>query len=425
MSADDDKSAPVISTAVAIGLVLVSILSAIAYFALQAYAPDFREGDDAAAHALSKSAIGFAGLRVLLEADGVPNRISRGEEHERWRGRSLLILTPPGFTDAKEIKSHAELPFPPPAGQGAAPRPLVSSTVLIVLPKWFPLADPASYGRVLKGERFPREALEGMLGDLSKTTRIARRPKSASPGLATEDSVLAPLPAPLAAIDSLQTISGPDWEPMIEAGKGEALLARLKGKEIYVLADPDVMNTQGLDDLPTAALALAIVKRLRDDRSPVVFDVTLNGLGREPSLLRAMFSPPFLGATLCAILAALLIGFHGAVRFGAPQRAKEAYARGKAALVSNAAELIRMLHREPRMAARYAQTTRNLTIRALGVRRKLDADEAEALFKALESEGGPAYAALLAEANQVNSRAGLVALARKFYDWRQGMLHAR
>src|SRR6201999_1012780 len=106
------------------------------------------------------------------------------------------------------------------------------------------------------------------------------------------------------------------------------------------------------------------------------------GLGEEPSLLRAMFSPPFLGATLCAILAALLIGFHGAVRFGAPQRAKEAYARGKTALVGNAAELIRMLHREPRMASRYAQTTRNLPVRALGVRRKLEADEAEALFKA-------------------------------------------
>ena len=101
-----------------------------------------------------------------------------------------------------------------------------------------------------------------------------------------------------------------------------------------------------------------------------------------------------------------------------------AFARGKTALVNNAADMIRMLHREPRMAARYAQTTRNLALRALGVRRPLDADDSEALFKDLERQDQLSYSALMQETQLVTSRAALVTLARRFYEWRQGMFHA-
>ncbi len=73
------KAAPVISSAVAVGLVIVSVLSLIAFFALSAYTPDIRD-DSGEAHALSKSAIGFAGLRVLLNAPVRPTR-STAEPH--------------------------------------------------------------------------------------------------------------------------------------------------------------------------------------------------------------------------------------------------------------------------------------------------------------------------------------------------------
>jgi len=177
-----------------------------------------------------------------------------------------------------------------------------------------------------------------------------------------------------------------------------------------------------LADLPTAALALSIVEQLRPTDGTVVFDVTLNGIHTTPSLLRKVFEPPFLGATLCAILAALLMGFHATVRFGTPQAPPPAYARGKAALVSNAADMIRMLKREPRMAQRYAQTTRGLVLRALGVRRSMDASEADALFQNFgESRNWPE---LQREAGQVSNRAQLVGLAQKFYEWRRGIFHA-
>jgi hypothetical protein len=194
---------------------------------------------------------------------------------------------------------------------------------------------------------------------------------------------------------------------------------------VYVLADPDLMNTQGIHDLPTAAFALSVINAIRKGDSPVAFDVTLNGLRRGPSLLRAIFAPPFLGATLCAILVAALIGFHAAARFGSPPPSLPVYARGKEALAANAADMIRLLRREPHMAVRYALTTRNLVLNALGLKRQSELPEISDPLLAREREVGSSYATLLAEAKQVNNRAELVTLARKLSAWKEEMLHER
>src|SRR6202000_3481461 len=86
------ETAQIMAPRVAIGLVLVSMLSLLAYFALSAYAPDFRNESDGEAHALSKSAIGFAGLRVLLDASGISNSVDRGIRAAAKPG--VMIITP-------------------------------------------------------------------------------------------------------------------------------------------------------------------------------------------------------------------------------------------------------------------------------------------------------------------------------------------
>src|SRR5688572_32238901 len=47
--------------------------------------------------------------------------------------------------------------------------------------------------------------------------------------------------------------------------------------------------------------ALPIFENLREGTGPVIFDLTLSGYRRSPSLLRLAFEPPLLGATLCAL----------------------------------------------------------------------------------------------------------------------------
>jgi hypothetical protein len=405
------KSTSVIAPAVAIGLVIVSVLALIAFFALSAYTPDAPDDTGAQTHALSKSAIGFAGLRVLLNAANLPNEIDRGEAPHDLAHSSLTIVTPPAEAASADLAKLVTAP-----GDGRQ--------WLIVLPKWAPLPDPVAIGRVMKGPLYGHGDVETLLHDLSKSTKIVRHWGMVAPELVATAHDFAPLPDRLGKVDALQTIAGPDWIALVSNAQGDAVLVKLKDRPVYVLSDPDFMNTHGLSDLPTAALALSMIRNLRSGNAPLQFEVTLNGLGSAPNLLRKLFEPPFLGATVCAILAAMLMGFHALVRFGSPPPAPPAFARGKAALVNNAADMIRMLHREPRMAQRYAQTTRNLALRALGIRRSPHTSDGDAPFQGIESRDRQSFSDLLRESEQVNSRAGLVTLARKFYEWRQGMFHA-
>lgn len=400
------ETAQVMTPRVAIGLVLVSMLSLLAYFALSAYAPDFRNESDGEAHALSKSAIGFAGMRVLLDASEISNSVDRGIRPAPKPG--LMILTPSPVSTAKDV---AALAF--------------KSPTLIVLPKWLPFPDPAAPGHVLQGSTWGKGSVSEPLTMFSKGTKIDRRPKPMTPVLTADAGEHIALPNGLASVEQLQTMSGSGWNPVVTTKDGRIVVAKLYDADVYVLSDPDLMNTHGLHDLPTAAFALALIQNLRKGDGPVVFDVTLNGLRREPSLLRAIFAPPFLGATLCAILVALLIGFHAAVRFGTPPAPPPVYARGKQALAANAADMIRLLHREPHMAMRYVLTTRNLVLRAFGLRRQSALEDGDDPFRAHESETPHSYGELLDEARRVENRSDLVALARRLSQWREDMLHAR
>ena len=321
-----------ISPAIALGLVLVSALSLIAFLALSAYAPDLRDEANGDAHALSNSAIGFSGLRILLTAAGIDNAIGRGTRLQEGTSPSVTVLTPEISSRPWEIKSLSQ-----------------KKIVLIVLPKWLPFPDPARPGFVDKVAAFSGRDIASLLKGFSKDTKIEQAKGSKAVALALAADFPGVYLPPQSAIDTLQTISGPHWIPVITVGKGRAVLALLEGTAVFVLADPDLMNNHAVADPREAAFAISFFSAARSRKGPVVFDVTLNGFGRAPDPLRTMFAPPFLGATICAILAALLIGFHAFARFGASLPAPPGFALGKTTLVDNTAELVRVINREPRM----------------------------------------------------------------------------
>jgi len=405
------KSAPLMSPILAIGLVLVSALSLIAYFALSAYAPDFRNESNGEAHVLSSSAIGFAGLKILLQETGVPTALDRGTFHGLGAQRDgLEILTPSITNSSSEIKAKCS-----------------RGPCLIILPKWVPIGDPIRRGRVVKLGPFPDKMIANLLQAFSKDTKIVQAKGAGTPLLSSP--LPWTLPDKLAPIESLQTISGKDWFPALRTADGKIVLAytNLKhGGEISVLADPDLMNTHGLKDEATAALALTTIGKLRAGNGPVSFDVTLNGFRKSPDILRSMFAPPFLGATLCAIVAAFLIGFHAFSRFGAATRTVPGFALGKATLVDNTAQLIRIMGREPRMAERYAAATRNLVLRALGLQRRVEQKQIDAVLAALERrEGDAKFSDISAEAAGVRHSSDLMRVASKLFRWRERIVHAR
>src|ERR1051325_9899751 len=106
-------------------LFLVGAATTIILMLLFVYAPDLRDevGNDGTA--VSRSAIGFAGLKRLMDLSGIPTEVDRGVTANEKGKPSLTILTPPITTGTDDWRGYDE--------QGA---------VLIILPKWITVTMP-------------------------------------------------------------------------------------------------------------------------------------------------------------------------------------------------------------------------------------------------------------------------------------------
>jgi hypothetical protein len=393
-------------------LFLVGAAASICLLLLYAYAPDLRGNDSNQADAVSHSAIGFAGLKQLMEASGIAVEIDRGAVLGEARNPSLTILTPPAFAGAQALHDYQE--------QGP---------VLIVLPKWTTMPMPFKSSWVVKTGAFHPDTFKYLLAPIAKLQiaqasgdRRAIRVEAASP--------LAGVPLQLNGdIQQLQSATGGKGDRLmllrggVVSGEPDpaamAVLLRIRGgdKPIYVLTEPDLMNNHGLADETTAEVALGIIRSLRRGASPVRMDVTLNGMTRAPSLLKVLFEPPFRGATLCVFLAAILMALHALARFGAPLGEDRIQVRGKTALVDNTAALVRLMGREAAMATRYVQASREMVLARLGRRGGREQDD---VLAAMESRSGSDvhYDTLASQATQARNSDDLMRIAAEAYAWR-------
>ena len=410
MSASDQPQAgPLFRARTVLVMVLVGVVSFSALLVLSAYAPDLRSGSDGGAHALSRSAVGYAGLVELLKGLGEAPIISRGTPPPVRGGSGLLILTPTPATEPKEI-----------------PNLRFSGAVLVVLPKWQTAPQPLNPRWVDRIGLLPPELVVHSMGG-GRT--VERRNGVSRPVLqAAPDAPIFPANErfPLGPVDSFQTLSGPMLTPLLVDASGRTVLAMSRVRPILVLSDPDLLNNHGLADLTTARSAVGILGDLRAG-GPVVFDVTLAGFSRGRSLLRLAFEPPFVGASLCLAVAALLMGLHAWVRFGPAARPARALALGKRALADNSAALVRMAKREPLMAEPYAVLTRDAVARTVGAPRDLSPDQLEALLDRLGAARGvnTTFSSLAAEARRAGTTADLMQAAQKLFQWRGEMRRDR
>ena len=400
-------SQPLFSPRVVLWMVLVGVVSFCAFMTLSAYAPDLRAGSDGGAHALSKSAVGFAGAAQLLRDEGAQVQISRAPPVGSTKtGLGLLVLTPTPATAPKEIEA---LHF-----QGG---------VLLVLPKWNVAPKPLQTDWVDKVGLIDAGELSPILKGLSATSVIERRRGASRPVLnAAPGQSMFSGDGKLGPVESLQTLSGKDWQPILIDEQGKSVLALSKTKAVFVLADPDLLNTHGLADAQTARTVSEVIGVMRS-RGPVIFDVTLNGFKRGRSLLRLALEPPLLGVTLCLLTAAALMGLHAAGRFGPPARPERALALGQRALADNSAALVRMAKREHRMAEGYAVLARETAARSVSAPRDLDPGQLDAVLDRLGAARGAhvAFSELMARAQGVKTNAELMAVARQLFQWKTEM----
>lgn len=378
-----------------LALILAGLFALGSLAVLSSFAPDLRQGGDPGAHALSKSAIGYGGLVELLRLQGETVVVSRTASPP-IAPNALLIATPDIDMQAAQWDRFK-----------------TPGALLVVLPKWTASADPRNRDWATRQGLAPAGMIESGPATIVHQPRILRR-KTAAPDrviAAGSGAVLGALPA-----GQVQAIAAPGLTPVLTDEFGDILLAKVADRDVFILAEPDLISTYALRDLGGARTAMAVLDAVRD--GPVVFDVTLNGFERGRSLWKLAFQPPFLGATLCALAATLLMGLHAAVRFGPPLREGRAVALGKRALADNQAGLVRMAGREARMALPYARLVRDRTAKAVGAGPA--ADEA-ALNTVLDRLGGRrtelSISALMAEAAAADSRS-LMRLARRLHQWK-------
>jgi hypothetical protein len=329
-------------------MLAIGILGFAATLVLGAYAPDFRSGNNGGGHALSNAAIGFSGIVRLAQDTGRNPIVIRDDK--RLDGDALVVLTP---------ESAAT-----PMGDVLATRK--DKPTLVIFPKWMTVPDAAHPGWVRYIALDPSSEPEGVLAPATKLKFSQRRSGGMALRVTSEGTPDLAFKAP----QPLQTLSGADVIPIITDDRGGVVFGRIG--QLYFLSDPDLLDNRGMADAAQAKAALALLDYMSPaDAAEVDFDVTLNGLGHAPSPLKLMFQPPFLPMTLAIVAAMLLAGWQAFGQFGAPRRRARAIAFGKAALIDNAAALVRRARREKTLGGRYADVVRERAAIVFGVPARL------------------------------------------------------
>lgn len=324
------------------------------------------------AHAGGKGLNGYSALAQLLERQDYI--VNRSRSPAGLETTDLLVLTPPSNVDAEEFA--ALLKNREPIGP-----------TLVILPKWSAERPP---------QNLPEEARDKFKSGWVMLT-----------GAYAADWT-AKLPAPYTLSHrkiTLEKGSKAKWggfrlagtmptntimyaqdnaqhEALIMDASGRRLAVRVagtRGTDYYqnahwaiFVTDPDLMNNYGMADAGRAQVALALVDELTydGDIGTVTFDMTLNGFGASENLLTLAFRPPFLAATLCLLMALVIVGWRAFQRFGPPAAAGgPAIAFGKQQLIANGANLIVRARRLPLLATPYAALSARRIAEQLGLAR--------------------------------------------------------
>src|SRR5262249_29518588 len=135
-----------------------------AFVTLSTFAPDLMSGNDAGAHALSRSAIGFAGAVRLARAHGANVTVSRSQPHD-GAAAPLVILTPRSkiaLTDIDKLADHR---------------------VLVILPKWLPIPSFDHQGWVSEAIPQSDSSVAEVIEDIATKVKITRATSVATPVL--------------------------------------------------------------------------------------------------------------------------------------------------------------------------------------------------------------------------------------------------
>jgi len=296
-----------------------------------------RGGDTVGPSAFSRSVIGYAGIAEILKQLGFTVVKSEADAVGKLDDGSILVLAEPR-----------------PATQSAETlKKLIgeSRNVLLILPKWLGRESMEKPGWVEEVLPVPQSDAQWAL-DLAVEGATVERVDDA---VHWTENELAKDPEPSTPI---QLLRSKRLHPVVAAGD-RILLGDIvrRGRRVWVLADPGVIDNHGLSEESNVEFAVALMNAIHPE-GKVVFDETLHGyVARTASPLKLLFEQPFVFATIQGILALALLFWATARRFGAPEPAPPALAAGKQGLIDNAARLLEFAGHQPVMVQRYVEAS--------------------------------------------------------------------
>jgi len=375
MSADNSAAPFALRTVLV--LVGVGVVGFIAFLLLTAYGEDLKPSQRPGAHALAPSAVGFAGAADLVRrVKGSVKMVRRDGDLDTF---DTLVVTLDAGTDAAAVNKLVER---------RAERPTI-----LVLPKWLAIPRRDRPTWVMAFGTIPGDRVAEQV---SKIAKVA---------IAENGS-------------GLRTISGDTLEPALTDANGRTLVASVKDRQLLIVADPDVLDNQGLKTLEGAERAMEVLDWFSDDENGIAFDLTLHGFGQNPNLLKLAFEPPFLPLTLCLLVAALLAGWHALLRFGPALPEARGVAFGKRAIAENGAALLRLAKRRHRTGDRYAALIRDAAAGATGAPSNLPPEALDRYLDRLDKTGEP-FTAMAERAGHAQDTRALLDAARALHQWKR------
>ncbi len=355
--------------AAVIGMVVIGFVAFIAMLYFLSAGDTGGDDNDGGGHAYAKGLNGYAGITRLLESEDFEVDISREESGMDTYG--LLVLTPAIFQDPEELSDILK-------------KRTYMGPTLVIVPKWMAYQLPELIESQVEGEieegwvtlagaRSP-EWLSELDDHYAFEAEVQDKAPTNWSGLGASGK----LPEDKVAGAGPQTDSERRTLIVDHAGRPLAVTFRnisefgdtQNTEMVTFVFEPDLINNYGLADKTRAAMALRIIEEAAvETDGPVVFDVTLNGLGGTVNLLTLAFRPPFLAATLCLIMAMMIVGWRAFRRFGPPLANGPKIAFGKSRLVTNGAGLVVRAKRMRLLADPYADLAERRIADALGLTR--------------------------------------------------------
>ncbi len=410
MAASTNQSAPFSNKAL-FWIIFLGILATLGMAVTSVFQGDGQYEISSGTDSFSKSAVGHAAFVTLAESEGWHVLKSQYNTADKLGSDSTLLLLEPPAGNPSSNRIEELIDWAP---------------MLVVLPKRQGRTHPFKADWIGSAYLMNVSQANRVAGYLTEDIKV-ERPGTVSQWEHGFDSQATP------DIDDLQLMTSDKITPIIWNEQG-ILFGRLnreyEEEPVWILSDPDLIATHGLARGWNAALAMNLLATVSEGRQGLVVDEVIHGFKRDPSLARAMFSHPFVYATVASLLAVIMFLLALTRRFGAPWRAVTTVDDSKAVFIENAARILHIAEKEQEALIRLVDDQALTVARHLNVPADLARNQLDHWLDGQSSKRGvnPGFTTikrriLRVRDDDTTKRSRLLNLANQFYTWKQEIMN--